>query len=229
MPMIKENIKIENLTKSYPEGESRRVVLDDCSFEIEKGKMTSLIGKSGSGKTTLLNILGGLLKADSGHLYIDGEDISSFSPEMLDDYRAEKIGFVFQDFELIEDFTAEENICLVSDLAGKKRNQKRLDELLKSLELSDLKDHFPSQMSGGEKQRTAIARALYHSPSLILADEPTGNLDRISSRQVFDLLKESGFLFDQTILVVTHDLTLAKQADTILLLEDGKVRRYESD
>lgn len=229
MPMIKENINIENLTKSYPEGKFSRIILDDCSFEIERGKMTSLIGKSGSGKTTLLNILGGLLKADHGQIYLDGEDISSFSPEKLDNYRAEKIGFIFQDFELIEDFTAEENICLISDLAGKKRKQKRLDELLKCLGLSDLKDHFPSQMSGGEKQRTAIARALYHSPSLILADEPTGNLDRISSGQVFDLLKESCFLFDQTILVVTHDLALAKQADTILLLEDGKVSRYELD
>lgn len=227
--MVKENIKIENLSKSYPEGEDRRIVLDDCSFAIEAGKMTSLVGKSGSGKTTILNLLGGLMPADQSHIYLDGEDITTYSENELDDYRAEKIGFIFQDFELIEDFTVEENICLVSDLYQKDRNQKRLNELLQHLELTDLKDHLPSQLSGGEKQRTAIARALYPSPSLVLADEPTGNLDRIRSKQVFDLLRENCFLFDQTILVVTHDLSLAKQADQILVLEDGKVSRYESD
>ena len=114
--MVKENIKIENLSKSYPEGEDRRIVLDDCSFTIEAGKMTSLVGKSGSGKTTILNLLGGLMPADQGHIYLDGEDITTYSENELDDYRAEKIGFIFQDFELIEDFTVEENICLVSDL-----------------------------------------------------------------------------------------------------------------
>lgn len=151
--MVKENIKIENLSKSYPEGEDRRIVLDDCSFAIEAGKMTSLVGKSGSGKTTILNLLGGLMPADQSHIYLDGEDITTYSENELDDYRAEKIGFIFQDFELIEDFTVEENICLVSDLYQKDRNQKRLNELLQHLELTDLKDHLPSQLSGGGKTK----------------------------------------------------------------------------
>ena len=222
-------LQLKNITKTYISGDEKVEALKGINIQFRESEFVSILGQSGCGKTTLLNIIGGLDRYTSGDLIINGKSTKDFKDRDWDTYRNRKIGFVFQDFELIEDFTAEENICLVSDLAGKKRNQKRLDELLKSLELSDLKDHFPSQMSGGEKQRTAIARALYHSPSLILADEPTGNLDRISSRQVFDLLKESCFLFDQTILVVTHDLTLAKQADTILLLEDGKVRRYESD
>lgn len=217
----------EHLTKTFNDGSSERMILNRCSFNIQEGKMTALIGKSGSGKTTLLNIIGGLEPVNSGSLNVDGIELSGLNETDLDNFRSEKIGFIFQDYKLLDDFTVLENICILSDLSGKKRSVKKLLDLLEILELTDLADHYPEQLSGGEKQRTAIARALYGSPSIILADEPTGNLDRSTAVKVFDLLKEACEIYGQTVLMVTHDLSLGKQADNLLVLDDGKVSPYE--
>lgn len=220
-------IEAEHLSKTYGNGRTERKVLEDCSFCIEQGKLTALVGKSGCGKTTLLQILGGLLPADQGVVVADGEEIQNKMDADLCDYRAQKTGFVFQDFELLPDYTAKENICFVSDLQGLPRNPDWLEQLLESLNLKGLEDQFPSQLSGGEQQRVAIARALYHQPAIVFADEPTGNLDTRSADEVFWLLKDCADRFCQTILMVTHDLGLAKQADRVLIIENGKVFPYE--
>lgn len=221
-------IEVKHLSKTYGSGRTTRMVLDDCSFCIEKGKLTALIGKSGCGKTTLLRILGGLLSADEGTVIVDGDEIQNKSDAELSDYRAMKTGFVFQNFELLPDYTVEENICFVSDLQGRPRNSDWLEQLIDALNLNGLEDRFPDELSGGEQQRTAIARALYCQPVVIFADEPTGNLDNRSSNEVFQLLKDCADRFCQTIVMVTHDLQLAKEADHVLLIEDGKVFPYEA-
>lgn len=224
---MNELISITELSKSFGAGRGNRKVIDNCSFMVERGKITALIGKSGSGKTTLLNIIGGLIQADSGYITVNQIHLDQLNEDQLDDYRSENIGFIFQDFALISDFTVEENICMIGDLLNRRRCRKRLNTLIDLLALNEVRLHYPEQLSGGEKQRTAIARALYSQPSLILADEPTGNLDRISSEEVFQLLKECVSLFEQTVLLVTHDLTLAKKADRVLVLQDGKVFPYD--
>ncbi len=220
-------MEVEHLSKAYGSGHTERKVLEDCSFFIEQGKLTALVGKSGCGKTTLLQILGGLLPADQGVIVVDGEEIQNKTDDELSDYRAQKTGFVFQDFELLPDYTAQENICFVSDLQGRPRNPEWLAQLMESLNLEGLEDRFPQELSGGEQQRVAIARALYHQPAIVFADEPTGNLDTRSADEVFWLLKDCANRFYQTILMVTHDLGLAKQADHVLMIEDGKVFPYE--
>lgn len=219
-------IQVNHLSKAFGHGYTRRTILEDCSFEIESGQLTALIGRSGCGKTTLLQILGGLQKADAGIIRVAGEEIQEKSDEKLSEYRAEKIGFVFQNFELLPDYTVEENICFVCDLFGKPRDVLWLEQLLDALQLRGLEDRFPDELSGGEQQRTAIARAFYGRPAVILADEPTGNLDNKSSDEVFQLLKDCADQFFQTILMVTHDLGLAKQANYVFLLEDGKIHPY---
>lgn len=223
---MKNIIEISDLSKSFSDGRSDRVILDHCSLTVPESQLTALVGKSGSGKTTLLNIIGGLEKADSGTVLVDNIELSDMRETDLDNYRSRYIGFIFQSYEILNDFTVEENIRFISDLTGRRQTKRFMDSLLDELHLTDLRDHYPSQLSGGEKQRTAIARALHTAPSIILADEPTGNLDRISSQEVFDLLKNCSRIHQQTILMVTHDLSLAKQADNILILEDGKVTRY---
>lgn len=223
---MKVCIEVKHLSKAYGKGHIRRVVLDDCSFEIESGKLSAVIGKSGSGKTTLLRILGGLLSGDSGEILIDGERLDLKSDNERSDYRAEKVGFIFQNFELLPDYTAAENIRFVSDLMGRPFNARYYRDLVEELGLHELENHYPDELSGGEQQRVAIARALYGHPALILADEPTGNLDTRSSDEVFSLLLRCARRFGQTIIMVTHDLTLAKQADAILVIEEGKVRSY---
>lgn len=219
-------IQVKNLNKTFGSRNTLQVVLNQCSFEIEEGKMTAVIGKSGSGKTTLLNIIGGLESADSGSVRVDGEELTGKNQAQLSDFRNDHVGFIFQDFELLSDYTVLENICFIPDLMGFPRNRKRLNELLEKLELIGQEDSYPDQLSGGEKQRTAIARALIGKPAIVLADEPTGNLDRLSSESVFRLLKECSEMYHQTVLMVTHDLSLAKQADALFQIEDGKVIPY---
>ncbi|MDO4664374.1 MAG: ABC transporter ATP-binding protein [Erysipelotrichaceae bacterium] len=221
-------IEVKHLSKAFGSGHTTRVVLDDCDFSIERGKLTALIGKSGSGKTTILQILGGLLLADQGEIVVDGEAIQNKTDAELSDYRATKTGFVFQNFELLPDYTVEENICFVSDLQGRPRDPDWLEQLIEALNLQGLEDRFPHELSGGEQQRTAIARALYHQPVVIFADEPTGNLDNRNSDEVFWLLKDCARRFNQTIVMVTHDLGLAKQSDRVLMIEEGKVFPYEA-
>lgn len=221
-------IEVKHLSKAFGNGHTKRVVLDDCTFSIERGKLTALIGNSGSGKTTILQILGGLLLADQGEIIVDGEAIHNKTDAERSDYRATKTGFVFQNFELLPDYTVEENICFVSDLQGRPRDPDWFEQLIEALHLQGLEDRFPHELSGGEQQRTAIARALYHQPVVIFADEPTGNLDNRNSNEVFWLLKDCARRFNQTIVMVTHDLGLAKQADHVLMIEEGKVFPYEA-
>ncbi len=220
-------IEVEDLSKTYGSGRTARTVLEECSFSVERGKLTALVGKSGCGKTTLLRILGGLLPADQGIVKIDGEEIQDKTDAELSDYRAQKTGFIFQNFELLPDYTAQENIYFVSDLQGMPRNPDWYEQLAETLNLKGLEDQFPAELSGGEQQRVAIARALYPQPAIVFADEPTGNLDTRNADEVFWLLKDCADRFCQTILMVTHDLGLAKQADSVLVIEDGKVFPYE--
>lgn len=220
-------IEVEHLSKTYGSGRTERTVLEDCSFCVERGKLTALVGKSGCGKTTLLRILGGLLAADQGIVKIDDEEIQNKTDAELSDYRAQKTGFIFQNFELLPDYTAQENIYFVSDLQGVPRKPDWYSQLIEALNLKGLENQFPAELSGGEQQRVAIARALYHQPAIVFADEPTGNLDTRSADEVFWLLKDCADRFCQTILMVTHDLGLAKQADSVLVIEDGKVFPYE--
>lgn len=217
-------IEVNGLTKKY----GKTMVLDDCSFVVPAGRLTALIGKSGSGKTTLLNVAGGVLRPEQGRIVVDGQDIACMSDRQRSDFRARHVGFVFQDFSLLEDYTVLENICLVAGFSHKPVNETRLNDLLVRLELDSLQDKLPAEISGGEKQRTALARALLTEPDVILADEPTGNLDRLSGQTVFSLLKECSRVYGQTIVMVTHDLELAKQCDLVLELIDGKVIPYGS-
>lgn len=219
---MKPMIEVTSLNFSY---ETIPLLLD-CTFSIPAGKLTALIGKSGSGKTTLLKLMSSLLQPDSGEIIVDGTSLVSLTSRQKSDFRAEKTGFVFQDFSLLEDYTLLENLTLVSSLQNNPVNPKRLNELLERLSLTCLKDKLPCQVSGGEKQRTALARALLMEPAVIFADEPTGNLDRLSGQNVFSLLKECSRIYGQTIVMVTHDLELAKQCDVILELKDGKVLPY---
>lgn len=220
-------IQISDCSKSFGSGRSRRKVLDCCSFSAGRNRLTAVIGRSGSGKTTLLNLIAGMLEADEGIIEVDGIRLSELNRDQLADYRSGKIGFVFQDFALLSDYTVRENICFAGDLLQIPYSERFLNELLEKMELSELQDRYPDELSGGEKQKTAIARALLLKPALVLADEPTGNLDRKSSAQVFSLLKECSRLYHQSILMVTHDLSLARQADDILLIEDGRIYPYE--
>lgn len=224
---MKPCIEVRDLCKSYGSGNLRQTILDHCSFTVEPGKLTAVIGRSGSGKTTLLEILGGLLEADQGDVLIEDTNLCRLREAQRSDFRASRIGFVFQSYELLEDYTVSENIRFVSDLQGKPFQPGRLGMLIEALDLQGLEDRIPDELSGGEQQRVAIARALYPQPAIVLADEPTGNLDARSAEEVFSLLKRCARELGQTILMVTHDLSLARQADAVLSIEDGEVRRYE--
>lgn len=217
-------IEVKGVSKCF----GQAVVLDDCSFEVEAGKLTALIGWSGSGKTTLLNMVGGLLQADRGSIVVAGREISKLSGRDRAAYRCSDVGFVFQDFSLLEDYTILENICLVAGFSPDPVNTVRLEDLLERLDLEKVKDKLPCEVSGGEKQRTALARALLTEPAVVLADEPTGNLDRLSGQVVLSLFRECVRVYGQTVLMVTHDLELAKQCDRILEVKDGKVIPYGS-
>lgn len=226
--MNKIRVNVEGLTKTYPNGSKTRTILDNCTFQIESRKLTAITGASGSGKTMLLKILGGLLQPDSGSVQIAGREISGLSEAERSDYRALQAGFVFQDYELLDEYTVGENIRLIGGLLGKRIDEGWYRQLLKTLDLDALEDAFVGTLSGGEKQRTAIARALCLKPAVVFADEPTGNLDAENAWNVFRLLKKCCTIHGQTILLVTHDLGLAKQADRLLILENGKVRAYEA-
>lgn len=218
-----EILRAENLTKIYGKGESQVVALDNVSFSVEKGEFVAIVGASGSGKSTLLHLLGGVDRPTHGKVYIDNQDIFSFNDDKLAIFRRRQVGLIYQFYNLIPILNVEENITLPLALDNRKVNRKDLDELLKLLGLDERKNHLPNELSGGQQQRTSIGRALITHPAIILADEPTGNLDTSSSDEVVGLLKKSNTEYKQTIIMITHNPEIAKCADRILRIEDGRL------
>ncbi|GAA0776559.1 ABC transporter ATP-binding protein [Clostridium subterminale] len=215
---------IKELCKTYGNGEAKVDALKNINLTINQGEFVSIVGASGSGKSTLLHAMAGLDKPTEGNIIIDNQDIYTLDGDNLAVFRRRKIGFVFQSFNLIDVLTLEENIQLPVLLDHQKIDKDYLDELLELLGLRDRRDHLPSQLSGGQQQRAAIARALIYKPSIIFADEPTGNLDKKNSKEVMELLKLSSKKYKQTLVVVTHDLEIASEADRIITLSDGEIR-----
>ena len=218
-----EILKVENLTKTYGKGTTRVTALDNVSFSVEKGEFVAIVGASGSGKSTLLHLLGGVDRPTSGKVFIDGNDIYKMNDDNLAIFRRRQIGLIYQFYNLIPILNVEENITLPSDLDNKKVDEKKLQELLVTLGLENRRKHLPNELSGGQQQRTSIGRALITDPSLVLADEPTGNLDSKASDEIVSLLKTSNKKYNQTINMITHDLEIAKNADRIITIEDGKI------
>ena len=218
-------LKAENIVKNYISGDETLHILKGINLEIEEGKTAAISGQSGSGKSTLLNIIGGLDKADEGRVIIDGDEITSLDEKHLSLYRSKKVGFIFQFHYLLKDFTALENIMLPAYIAGVKKKEaiEIAKSLLADVRLEDRSGHFPSQLSGGERQRVAVARSMVNDPALILADEPTGNLDPQNSEIVADLLYENAVKKEKTLIVVTHDKKVASRAFVRLVLENGQL------
>lgn len=216
-------LEVMNLTKKYGQGESEVVALDHVSFSVEKGEFVAIIGASGSGKSTLMNMIGGIDHPTSGSILIDGKDISNMNEDELAIFRRRNLGMIYQFYNLIPTLTAEENIVLPWRLDGRKANQKRVDEIIRILGLTERAKHLPGQMSGGQQQRVSIGRALINEPAFILADEPTGNLDSKTSREIVDLLKIANQKYNQTILLITHDEKIALLADRVITIGDGKI------
>ena len=216
-------LRVENISKIYNMENYSIKALDDISFEVEKGEFIAGIGASGSGKSTLLHVLGGVDKASSGKVFLEGTNISGLSENKLAAIRRSKIGIIYQFYNLIQTLNVEENITLPILLDNKKVNPKRLDSVISILNLQDRRKFFPSQLSGGQQQRVAIGRSLICSPSIILADEPTGNLDSKNSETIVNLFKELNKKLNQTLIIATHNLDIAKQADRVLELKDGKI------
>ena len=214
-------LKAERLSKKYGKGDNAVTALNDVSLEVEKGEFVAIVGRSGSGKSTLLHILGAMDRPDEGSLTVDGEDVFSMNDDKLAAYRRSKVGFVFQFFNLLPVMTARENILVPLALDSKQPDNEYLAQLAEAMGISDRLDHYPHQLSGGQQQRTAIARAMIAKPSVILADEPTGNLDSASGQEILTLLKSSIKQFGQTLILITHDHTVAQTADRIITISDG--------
>lgn len=222
-----EILKTIDLCKSYGSGDTKVEALKEVNISINQGEFVAVVGASGSGKSTLLHLLGGVDKPSSGKAIIDGEDIYTLNEKQLAVFRRRKVGFVFQFYNLIPVLTAEENITLPLLLDNKKVDKEYLEDLLNILGLKDRRHHLPSELSGGQQQRVSIGRALAYKPSIILADEPTGNLDSKNSKEIIELLRLSVKKYHQTLIVITHDLNIATQADRIISLEDGRVSKDE--
>lgn len=222
-----EILRVENLTKVYGKGENEVRALDGVSFSVEKGEFVAVIGPSGSGKSTLLHILGGVDRPTSGRVLMDGKDVYAQNEEQLAIFRRRQVGLIYQFYNLIPVLNVTENITLPVLMDGQKVNQNRLAELMTTLKLTGRENRLPNQLSGGQQQRVSIGRALMNAPAVVLADEPTGNLDSKSSREIVELLKVSNEKYGQTLLVITHDESIALQADRILSIEDGKITRDE--
>lgn len=218
-----EILKVENLTKNYGSGENLVHAVDDVSFSVEKGEFVAIVGASGSGKSTLLHLIGGVDRPTSGKIFVDGNDISKMNDDKLAVFRRRQVGIVYQFYNLIPILTVEENITLPCDLDGRGVDRERLEMILDSFGLRARRKHLPNQLSGGQQQRTSIARALINNPSLVLADEPTGNLDSKSSEEVMSMLKMCNQSYGQTVIMITHNLDIAKQADRIITISDGKI------
>ena len=218
-----EILRVENLTKRYGKGSTEVVALDNVSFSVEKGEFVAIVGASGSGKSTLLHLLGGVDRPTSGKVYIDGKDIFQLNDDKLAIFRRRQVGLIYQFYNLIPILNIEENITLPLALDNRKIDRNTLDELLKLLGLSNRRKHLPNELSGGQQQRTSIGRALITNPTIILADEPTGNLDSKSSDEIVALLRKSNRDMKQTIIMITHDMEIAKNADRVIKIEDGKI------
>ena len=220
-----EILKVENLTKIYGKNTTKVVALDNVSFSVEKGEFVAIVGASGSGKSTLLHLIGGVDKPTSGKVYIDGNDIYSFDDDKLAIFRRRQVGLIYQFYNLIPVLDVEENITLPINLDNRKVDKNYLDNLIKTLGLEKRRHHLPNELSGGQQQRTSIGRALITNPTIILADEPTGNLDSKSSDEIVELHRKSNKEYKQTIIMITHNMEIAKCADRIIEIEDGKIIR----
>lgn len=220
-----EILKVENLVKTYGSGENMVNAVDDISFSVEQGEFVAIVGASGSGKSTLLHMIGGVDRPTGGRIFIDGKEINVMNNDKLAIFRRRQIGIVYQFYNLIPILTVEENITLPSDLDGGSVDKERLDDILKLFGLADRRTYLPNELSGGQQQRTSIARALINNPAILLADEPTGNLDTKSTEDIMSILKLSNTAYNQTIIMITHNLEIAKQADRIITIQDGKIMR----
>ena len=216
-------LEVMDLTKKYGQGESEVAALDHVSFSVEKGEFVAIVGASGSGKSTLMNMMGGIDHPTGGSIRIDGREITSMDEDELAIFRRRNLGIIYQFYNLIPTLTAEENIVLPWRLDGRRENKERVEELLGVLGLKERAKHLPGQMSGGQQQRVSIGRALINEPAFILADEPTGNLDSRTSREIIDLLKLTNKKYSQTVLLITHDEKIALSADRIITIGDGKI------
>lgn len=218
-----EILKVENLTKIYGKGQTKVVALDNVSFSVEKGEFVAIVGASGSGKSTLLHLIGGVDRPTSGKVFIDGKDIFEFNDDKLAIFRRRQVGLIYQFYNLIPILNVEENITLPLALDNREINNDTLNEMLKLLGLENRRKHLPNELSGGQQQRTSIGRALITNPTIVLADEPTGNLDSKASDEIVALLRKSNKDLNQTIIMITHNMEIAKCADRILHIEDGRI------
>lgn len=222
-----EILRVENLSKIYGSGENEVRALDGVSFSVEKGQFLAIIGPSGSGKSTLLHILGGVDRPTSGKVFLEGQDVFEQDENHLAIFRRRQVGLIYQFYNLIPVLNVRDNITLPVLLDGRKVDEERLSELIRELNLSDRENHLPNQLSGGQQQRVSIGRALMNAPALLLADEPTGNLDSRNSQEIVALLKKANRQYAQTLIVITHDENIALQADRVISLEDGRIIRDE--
>lgn len=222
-----EILRVENLSKVYGTGEAQVRAVDNISFSVQRGEFIAIIGASGSGKSTLLHMLGGVDRPSGGKVYLDGTDIYSMDESKLAIFRRRQVGLIYQFYNLIPVLNVQENITLPLLLDGQKVNAKRLEEILSTLGLGERRNHLPSQLSGGQQQRASIGRALINDPALVLADEPTGNLDSKNSASIIELLRLSNQRYNQTLIIITHDERIALQADRVIALEDGRILRDE--
>ena len=222
-----EILRVEHLSKIYGKGENEVRALDDVSFSVEKGQFVAIIGPSGSGKSTLLHILGGVDRPTTGKVFLEDQDVFAQNEDQLAIFRRRQVGLIYQFYNLIPVLNVTENITLPVLMDGRKVNQERLEDLLTTLALKGREKHLPNQLSGGQQQRVSIGRALMNSPAVVLADEPTGNLDSKNSQEIVELLKLSNKQYGQTLIVITHDESIALQADRIITIEDGRITKDE--
>ncbi len=224
-----EILRVENLCKTYGKGENEVKAVNNISFSVEKGEFVAIVGASGSGKSTLLHLLGGVDRPTSGKVYIDGQDIYQLNDDNLAIFRRRQVGLIYQFYNLIPILNVEENICLPRNLDGKEVSKEKLDNLLKTLNLENRRKHLPNQLSGGQQQRVSIGRAIINEPAIMLADEPTGNLDSKASEEIISLLRLSNKKYKQTLIVITHDEKIALEADRIITIDDGRIIKDEKN
>lgn len=222
-----EILRCEHITKEYGHGNTKIKALDDVSFSVEKGEFVSIVGPSGSGKSTLLHILGGVDKPTGGKVFVEGTDMHALKEDKLAIFRRRQIGLIYQFYNLMPVLNVDENILLPHLLDGRKMDQERLDLIVEQIGLTDRRKNLPSQLSGGQQQRVSIGRAMFNRPAIVLADEPTGNLDRKNGQDIMSLLKKSNRDYKQTLILITHDESIALQADRIIYIEDGKLTKDE--
>lgn len=218
-----EILKAENLIKTYTMGEEKFNAVDDISFTVEQGEFVAIVGASGSGKSTIMHMLGGVDRPTSGKIFIDGNNICELNNDKLAIFRRRQIGIVYQFYNLIPILTAEENITLPADLDGRKPEPEKLEDIMQTLGIADKRKNLPNELSGGQQQRISIARALINDPAILLADEPTGNLDSKSTSDIVSLFKMTNQKYNQTIIMITHNLEIAKEADRVIRIQDGKI------